>query len=214
MKKLIFFALIIGIVGFGHYSRAEVLTFDNLSSLSGIPNGYGGLNWNNTFTVVDGVNLGTSFPSGYTNGVVSPNNVAFNNYGNVAFITPGTMGPTFNFFGGYFTGAWNDGMSVEIVGSRNGTVLFDNTITVNTTTPTLFTTDYSNINELDFISYGGTPNANFAPFGYGNEFVMDNVTVPEPSSLIFLGLGLAGLCLNQEERRSLAPFIGKKNSLI
>lgn len=220
MKRLLVFAVLIGLVGFGHYSEAEVLTFDNLAlapvtTTSGgtvyvgsVPNGYGGLNWN-AFSAIDGVDAGAAFQSGYTNGVVSPNNVAFNNYGNPSFITAGSsFGPTFNFFGGSFTGAWNDGLNVEIVGSYKGTVLYDNTIVVNTSGPTVFTTDYANITELDFISYGGTPNANFTA-GYGPEFVMDNVNVPEPSILVLLGFGTAGLGLGLR-RKSICRALRKQ----
>lgn len=193
MKKLIFLMVIFLIVGAGNYVKAEVLTFDNLmlspvTTSSGgtvyigsVPNGYGGLNWNNTFTVIDGVDAGAVFQSGYTNAVVSPNNVAFNDYGNPAFITAGSsFGSTFNFFGASFTGAWNDGLNVEIVGSYKGNVLYDNTIAVNTSGPYLFTTDYSNIDELAFISYGGTPNANFAGLETSSSWTTS--TFPNPPS--------------------------------
>ena len=190
MKKLIYFALIVLIVGAGHYARAEVITFDNLATLTAVPNGYGGLNWTN-FYALDATDL--TFPNGYTNGVVSPNNVAYNGNGNIAFITPGAaFGTTFNFLGAYFTGAWRDGLSIEIIGGLNGKTVYDNTITVNSESPTYYALNYTNINELDFISYGGT----YEGYGLdGTQFAMDGLSVPEPSLLILVGLGAAGLGL-------------------
>ena len=59
--------------------------FDDLpGTLLPIPNGYNNLNWNNFF-YLDGVNYFGN-PSGYQNGVVSPNNVGYNAFGNPASI--------------------------------------------------------------------------------------------------------------------------------
>ena len=190
MKKLIYFALIVLIVGGVHYARAEVITFDNLTTLTAVPNGYGGLNWTN-FYALDASDL--TFPNGYTNGVVSPDDVAFNENGGIAFISPGAaFGTTFNFWGAYFTGVWRDGLSIEIIGGLNGNTVYDNTITVNSESPFYYAANYTDINELDFISYGGT----YEGYGLdGTQFAMDNLSVPEPSVLILLGFGAAGLGL-------------------
>jgi hypothetical protein len=69
-----------------------LLTFDDLSTVPPvpgepgegvIPNGYGGLDWNN-FGVLDGMEAQPTY--GYNTGVVSSPNVAFNEYGSPASI--------------------------------------------------------------------------------------------------------------------------------
>jgi len=175
---------------------AELLTFDTLPPTpynfgAAIPNGYGGLNWDN-FAYLPG---DLYFPpSGYQNGLVSPPNVAFNGYGNPAdFWNPN--GSPFTFVGAYFTGAWNDGLNIEVKGLFYGVTIYDYSFTVNTSGPVYFFADWSGINEVDFISSGGTPHG--FPHGAGTQFAMDNLTVtgpvPEPCTLLLLGSGLVGL---------------------
>jgi hypothetical protein len=83
-------------------------------------------------------------------------------------------------------------LSIEVIGGLNGNTVYDNTITVNSESPQFFAFNYTNINELDFISYGGT----YEGYGLdGTQFAMDNLSVPEPSVLILLGFGAAGLGL-------------------
>src|SRR5690348_12385996 len=88
-------------------SRASILTFDNIGpSPSGnpIPNGYGGFTWSNMYYL-----NGTTFgPSGYQNGRVSGDFVAYNGFGTTAQVADGV----FTFNGAYFTGAWNNGLHI------------------------------------------------------------------------------------------------------
>lgn len=175
------------------------ITFDDINTNGGcctpIPNGYNGLNWNNFFALD-----ATASPysmEGYGAGLVSPPNVAFNGGGSPASITSGA---NFTLTSGYFTGAWNDGLNITITGLENGTPLFNETIVVNSTSPTLETFNWAGINEVDFNSFGGTPNPNYIPFGSGEQFVLDNLTinggapgVPEPGTLVLFGTGLLGI---------------------
>ena len=68
----------VGFFGLGDsiFAQSELLTFDDLQAIGfpPVPNGYGGLGWQN-FSYMDGVHFAS--PSGYNNGVVSPNIVAY-----------------------------------------------------------------------------------------------------------------------------------------
>jgi len=179
-------------------ARAEIITFNDLNpgSLPGhdepwegpIPNGYDGFTWNNWW-VMD-TSIAPSDDIGYRNGSVTPPNVAYNGYGTPAFFssTPFTLNSA------YLTGAWNDGLRVEVQGFVGATLTYDNTYTVNTESPTLISFDYVGVDEVNFITSGGV---NVGYGGSGEQVAMDdlNVTftaVPEVSSTAVL-VGLAAL---------------------
>jgi hypothetical protein len=115
--------------------------------------------------------------------MVSPSNVAFNDFGSPAEIDSSS---NFNFFGVYLTGAWDSNLNIEVEGFRSGTMLYDTTVVASATSPTLFTFNYLNIDRLDFSSSGGQ-DAGFSTVFGGQNFVLDNFAfefVPEPSPLL------------------------------
>jgi hypothetical protein len=175
-------------------AQTELLTFDDLT-FSGlydqIPNGYGGLQWNN-FDALNTVQETHQYGvNGAVNGMVSPNNVAFDGGGTNASFSDNVA---FNLNSAYLAGVWNDGLQVEVQGFVGSTLTYDNTYTVNTQGPTLIDFNYAGVDEVNFIAYGGTPHGYY--FGRGTEFAMDNLSVtlvPEPATYA-LG-GLAGIIL-------------------
>jgi len=174
-------------------AQTEILTFDDLPSIYGtaqIPNGYGGLQWQN-FWYLNAVTYWGN-PSGYSNGLVSADNVAFNANGDPAQIGGGL----FDLNSAYLTGAWNDGLQLEVQGFIGSTLIYDNTYTVNTAGPTLINLNYLGIDEANFISFGGTHNSSFAVGG--EQFAVDNLNVtlvPEPTSMWLLAAGILGMIL-------------------
>jgi hypothetical protein len=161
---------------------ATTLTFDNLpSSLEGpIPNGYGGLDWLN----FDYLDSSTEAPvSGYSHGTVSAPNVAFN-----AFSEPSSVsGTSFNFIGADLTGAWNNGLSVTVDGYDHNVLVDQETVVVNTNTPTWFEFNFNGITDLVFSSSGGV-SAGYD--GSGTHFAMDNFTysaLADPDATIAAG---------------------------
>jgi len=188
--KLIAAVFAIGLVAL-FQAKADLFTFDDLpDSFPGyaIPNGYGGLDWGN-FYELDGANINSFYgvsASGYANGVVSANNVAFNNFGNTAITSAATP---FNLVSGYFTGAFNNNLTLSVQGYNGGSLIYSQTYTLNATSSQFITLGMNNITEVDFSSYGGY-NAGLN-YGSGTQFVMDNLTViptPEPSALALAGV--------------------------
>jgi hypothetical protein len=171
------------------------LTFDDVTSTVSpsvlIPNGYGGFDWND-FAVQH--RDGSAIPSsGYRTGVVSGDYAAFNTFGDPATIS----GNPFTFNSVYLTAAWNTGLNILVEGLVGNSVVYSQTVVVNTTGPTLFTFDYENITTLQFTSFGGI-DAGLG--GRGIHFNMDDATfnnavnpIPAPPGLVLFAVGGLGL---------------------
>ena len=179
-----FVTVAISWIAFSQPATAAVLTFDELSVVNGstpIPNGYGGLNWENMYCENSSL---VSIDSGYQHGTVSGTNVAYNAFGTAASVSDGT----FTFNGAYLTSAFNDGLSITVTGLLSGNPIYSQTVVVNTIAPKFFNFNYTGIDLLIFNSAGGTDHGYG---GSGTQFVMDNFTinVPEPSTAALLVIG-------------------------
>lgn len=182
LKKLAFasvFALASGA------ALADTLTFD---AFTGSMNArtYGGFTWSN-FSVI---NAATS-NSGYHNDMISGTNVAYNSFAN-----PATFRRTTPFIlnNAYFVGAWNDGLSIHVVGTGTGTTTYTKDFVVNSTAASNIVFNWSGLTSVRISSSGGTPHVGYS--GAGAHFGMDNLTVnaapvPEPETYAMLLAGLA-----------------------
>lgn len=186
LQDVCFVTLVVGTV------QAEVLTFDDLTptaSINAIPDGYGGLDWN----FMPYVNAPIAAPlSGYNNGIVSGDYVAFSVNNTLHVITSSSA---FDFNGAYLTGAWRDGLDINIKGYDGVNLLYDTTVVANSDAPAWFLLDYLGVDRLEFSSFGGVDNPAYS--GTGTQFAMDNftynATIPIPAAVWLFGSGLLGL---------------------
>ena len=173
-------------------SAAQTLDIEQVSSeaTSAIWDGYGGFQWSN----FSGMDARTVAPeTGYARGIVSGNYVAYNRWGDAAYIASQSR---FTFNGAWFTAAWRDGLELVIQGFRSGSAIFRAALKLDTGGPTYFALDFADIDRLSFVSSGGTPlDSDYN----GTHFVMDDAVftggqiVPEPMTMVLLGTGLAGV---------------------
>ncbi len=193
MKKALLLGVALTTLAAGQ-SQAKTITFDDLNGSGGaVPSGYNGLQWNN-FYFLNGT---AQANSGYQAAVVSPNNIALNGGGNSASISDGS----FDLFSAYLTGVWRDGLQIEVIGSRGGSVVpgYDNTYTVSSTASTLINFNYFDVDSVEFISSGGVKNPLYS--GDGIQFAMDNVVIPEPTTaLLLLAFGAGTLVMLRKKR--------------
>lgn len=191
----------------GHIAKAETITFDDINlgyySDRTISNGYHGLNWTN-FNVLDASQLFANYgANGYTNGLVSGSNVAFNSGGNPASIRAQSTLFTLNSF--YLTSAWRDGLNVAVTGyNASNNVIDSANFTVDASSPSLFELNWAGVSRVEFVSSGG---ASAGYGGIGTNFVIDNMRVNEPvpevGTIVSFGVVLAsgGLFMLRRLRR-------------
>jgi hypothetical protein len=181
----LFCAAVLSFTAFQYTFAGTLVTFDDLSPGSGsgsfinIPNGYENLQWLD-FGVLNG-SLITPV-SGYSNGIVSPNNVAFNDDEFDRTASVSSRG-TFNLNSAYLTSAFSDGMQIEVQGFVGTDRAYDHIYTLNENGPALINFNFDGINQATFSPLDGT-----------SIFVMDNLTVsvvPEPGASTMALLGLA-----------------------
>jgi uncharacterized repeat protein (TIGR03803 family) len=156
----------------GYPNAGTLITFDDLTDNgvgTPITNGYHGLDWN-SFYVLNTPDYETQ-NSGYITGTVSPPNVAYNASGDPASISSAT---SFTLTSGYFTAAWENGLSLQVVGLNGATTEYDNTYTLNTSGPLFITFPNLPITQAQFSTE------------QGSQFVLDNLEINGGSGRAFV----------------------------
>src|SRR6266568_3514952 len=170
IRTLLVTQTVLTLGGLAFANTNSLVTFDDLTpTASGlaVPANYASLNWSNFF-YLDGVNYAGN-PSGFQAGVISSNNVAYNASANPASI----VGGLFDLNSAYLTAAWNDNLEVEAKGYIGGVLSYDQTYTLSATARTLIQFNYLGVDQVDFVSSGGSHHAGYN--GTGTNFMMDNV---------------------------------------
>ena len=194
MSKRKILGLALAFVAFGGIASATIVNFDDLGNTHGvIPNGYAGFNWNN-FSYLDTAWYTANYApagSGYLNGTVSAENVAFSGLWDQSGPTSSgsffsiSSSTAFNLTWADVTAAWYNNLNVEVIGYNGSTQVYDNNYKVNETGPSLIPFNYNNITSVEFISSGGSW---VGPYGDGYHAVaLDNINVsavPEPTTMI------------------------------
>lgn len=190
-------------------AAAVTIDFDDLDGVNPakpldgfqISNPYLGFDWTNVYVLHR-----TSAPDGgdgYINGIVSPDNIAYNGFRDPALVTD-SNNKLFRFNSGYFTAAFDDPdlgdiINVEIIGSRDGAVIYDMMIALNKLAPTFVDVMLElHLNALiDTLQFNSINESHI---------VMDNLNLtqtPIPAALPLFGtaLALGGFALRRRKAK-------------
>jgi hypothetical protein len=197
--------LVAGVSFYVQPVAATTITFDDLSDNgfgTAIVNGYQGLNWTNWFALNTPLFTAQAGPNGAAAGTVTPPNIAFNGFGDLAIFSDSV----FTLNSADFTAFWRDSLQVTVIGKLNGITTNTIAFSVSATAPTLETFNWAGIDEVDVSAAGGVHHTGY--LGDGTQLAMDNltltITTPEPSTLAIVGVALAGLGLARRRRKAAA----------
>ncbi|CAF1453575.1 unnamed protein product [Didymodactylos carnosus] len=151
---------------------SNLITFEDVyvGDVGEIPNGYSGLNWNNIYASSEHPkNYDTS---GYPTALTSGEFLTLNGNGQPITITINPPN-VFDIHSFVASAAWNDNLTLTIIGQRLPSTIYRKMITLRMYTSTLVVLNWLNIEKLILSTSGGTPvferNA--------THFAMDNLCV-------------------------------------
>ncbi len=185
--------------------HAITISFDDVTNLandgSAPEDGYLGLTWSLGGGVLKPIELGEQMGwvlgSGYANGLISGDFVAYSASGRIEALPDAV----FSFNDVYLTAAWNNQLQVEFVGLREGVEIYNRTVLLDATEPTHVSFHFLGIDTLTMHATGGVG----AGFGFtGPQFALDDMRineVPEPASALMVLGGLVLIGANERARR-------------
>ena len=186
---------------------AQQVTFDNVTAApyAWLSNGYAGFNWTNAYAMDGTAWFGSAAAAGgFNTGLHSGKYVMSN--GGAASLAIGS-GSAFNLLGGYFAASWTNGLTVNAVGSYQGTTLYNRSFNLDWSTSQFINLNMLGIDRVVFSNSGGVVDGRFGS-GSNNSFVVDDLmfgapqlsfiaapvmvasVVPEPMTFGLVGLGL------------------------
>lgn len=175
-----------------------VIDFEGTGDHAAIADGYMGLDWNNgagDMWTLDGTNYSDP-TSGYTTlaNALGGGMVGFNAYADNPVLIEAQGTDTFDLTSFWMTSAWDSVMDITLSGWLDGVQLYSTVFEVSRTEARNFTFDWLGIDSVRFDDRG-------AQFAIDN-IVLNETNVPEPTSLLLMGLGLLGLGISRRRLKA------------
>lgn len=145
---------------------SSLITFENASTTSLIPNGYHSLQWINAY-VLNTQTYPQYFNTGFYSALTSGSWVAYNKDAKMMTIHIDPPS-TFNIKSFVASAAWQDGVTLSMISQRGSTYYQEASFFVGKSSPTTIELNWSNINTITF--YASKDNSQV-----GEVFVMDNL---------------------------------------
>ncbi len=173
---------------FASSASALVVDFEDLYSgvevADNIPGHYNGLNWGSAAWYVTKDRMpGTGYQAGTIDNVSM-----FSTFGLDAWVG----GISDDFLGAYLT-AGSGESDVTVEGTKDGSLLFSSDVTVFSDRPTWFDFNFSGVDTIFFKP--GTELVVIDNLTFGSAESTEASPVPEPSTIVLMGVGFVGLAL-------------------
>ena len=179
-------------------ASATLIDFEDQSGAhTPIANGYNGLVWNTNAGDVWTLN-GTTYSdqsSGYTTlaNALPGNNVAYNAYAINPVDITGSNGTSFDLTSAWFASAWDSVLTLNFTGLRNGVEIYSMSLDATRTAAQQVVFNWSDIDTFRIMDHGNH-------FAMDNLIINENASVPEPSTLALMSLGLAGFGFSRKKK--------------
>ena len=179
-------------------ASATLIDFEDQSGAqTPVASGYNGLVWNSNAGDVWTLN-GTTYQdqsSGYTTlaNALAGDNVAYNAYGTNPVDITGANGSSFDLTSAWFASAWDSVLTLNFTGLRNGVEIYSTSLDARRRTAQQVVFNWSDIDTFRIMDFGNH-------FAMDNLVINENASVPEPSTLALMSLGLAGFGFSRKKR--------------
>lgn len=186
---------------------AAQVTFEGLADRASVPAGFAGFQWTNFYALNGPAYFEQASGFARVANASSSTMVGYNAFGNAAEFSSNSW---FNLTSAWVAAAWRNDLLLNVFGyDINGQQIASAQYTLQLA-PQQITLNFTGVSRVQFAASGGT---NAGLLGDGTHFAIDDLAtntvpvvsravVPEPATVVLVGIGLAAFAVARRRRRA------------